>query len=333
MYSHAKAVMTKSMLTAIILFLSFGLRAATAEPADQLLAAGRIDDAIQLLQTSIVSSPNSASSYNLLCRAFFTMGNWDQAIAACEKGVSLDPQNGLYHLWLGRAYGEKAEHANFMSAMGFARKLHNEFETAVRLDPGNVAARTDLAEFYLEAPGFLGGGIDKAITQSQQLMPLDPVKAHWVMGRVAEKKRDSVTAESEYRKAVQAGEGRGDAWLNLALFYRHNGRFDAMEDALDHIRSDAPGHPNAMMEAAQLLIRTGRNTPAAIDLLQRYLASSTAEEAPAFQAHYLLGTLLEKKGDRQAAAREYRTSLSLARSFAPAQSALARLKSPPPRNG
>ncbi len=325
--------MTKSVLTVIILFFSFGLCAAVAEPADQLLAAGRVDDAIRVLQTSIASSPNSALSYNLLCRAFFTMGNWDQAIAACEKGASLDPQNSLYHLWLGRAYGEKAEHVNFMSAIGFARKLRNEFETSVRLDPGNVAARTDLAEFYLEAPGFLGGGTDKAVAQAQELMPLDPVKAHWVLGRIAEKKKDTVIAEYEYRKAVQAGEGRGDAWLNLALFYRHTGRFDAMEDALDHIRSTDPGHPNAMMEAAQLLIRTGRNTPAAIDLLQRYLASSTVEEAPAFQAHYLLGTLLEKRGDRQAAAREYQTSLSLARSFTPAQSALARLKAPPAHNG
>jgi tetratricopeptide (TPR) repeat protein len=334
MRGQTKTLMTKSILTVIILlFLAFGMRTAAAEPADQLLAAGRIDDAIRVLQTSISSSPNGASSYNLLCRAFFTMGNWDQAIAACEKGVSLDPQNSLYHLSLGRAYGEKAEHTNFMSAIGFARKLRNEFETAVRLDPGNVAARTDLAEFYLEAPGFLGGGTDKAVAQSQQLMPLDPVKGHWVLGRIAEKRKDSVTAESEYRKAIQAGDGRGDAWLNLALFYRHNGRFDAMEEALDHIRSTDPGHPNAMMEAAQLLIRTGRNTPAAIDLLQRYLASSTVEEAPAFQAHYLLGTLLEKRGDRQAAAREYQTSLSLARSFTPAQSALARLKSPLAHSG
>lgn len=333
MSAASNTVMKKFILTAAVLFISFGLRTAAAEPADQLLAAGRVDEAIQVLQTSIAGSPNSGSSYNLLCRAYFTMGNWDQAIAACERGVSLEPQNSLYHLWLGRAYGEKAEHINFISATGFAMKLRNEFETAVRLDPGNVAARTDLAEFYLEAPGVIGGGADKAFAQAQQLMPLDPVKAHWVLGRMAEKRKDFATAEGEYRKAVQTSEGRGDAWLNLALFYRHTGRFDAMEDALEHIRSADPGHPNAMMEAAQLLIRTGRNTPAAIDLLQRYLASSTVEEAPAFQAHYLLGTLLEQRGDKPAAAREYRISLSLARSFTPAQSALARLNNSPPGNG
>jgi hypothetical protein len=49
------------------------------------------------------------------------------------------------------------------------------------------------------------------------------------------------------------------------------------------------------------------------------------EAAPAFQAHYLLGTALEQQGNKPAAALEYRASLSLARSFTLAQSALERL--------
>jgi len=323
---------TQSFFIGGIVFFSLILHATAAEPADKLLAAGRVDDAIHSLQTTIASTPNSAASYNLLCRAYFSLANWDEAITAGEKAVSLDPNNSLYHLWLGRAYGEKADHVNFLSATGLAKKLRNEFETAVRLDPNNVAARTDLAEFYLEAPGVIGGGTDKATAQAQQLMPLDVVKAHWVIGRIAEKKKDEVTAENEYRKAIQAGNGRSDAWLNLALFYRHTGHIEAMEEAIEHIRSAPPGQPNVMMEAAQLLIRTGRNTAAAIDLLQRYLSSSTVEEAPAFKAHYLLGTLLEQKGDKQAAVQEYRTSLSLARDFSLAQSALDRLNSTPARS-
>jgi hypothetical protein len=49
------------------------------------------------------------------------------------------------------------------------------------------------------------------------------------------------------------------------------------------------------------------------------------EAAPAFKAHYLLGTALEQQGDKSAAAQEYRASLSLARSFTLAQDALDRL--------
>jgi len=61
-------------------------------------------------------------------------------------------------------------------------------------------------------------------------------------------------------------------------------------------------------------------------LLRRYLSSSaTVEAAPAFKAHYLLGTALEQQGNKSAAAQEYRTSLSLAKTFGLAQDALDRL--------
>ena len=79
------------------------------------------------------------------------------------------------------------------------------------------------------------------------------------------------------------------------------------------------------MEAAATLITAGRDFPVAIQLLRRYLNGSTVEEAPAFQAHYLLGTVLEKQGEKQAAAQEYRTALTLAKGFSRAQEALDRL--------
>jgi len=296
-----------------------------AEPADKLLAAGRVDEAVSSLQDRIRNSPSDAEAYNLLCRAHFTLSNWDAGIKACEKAVSLDPGNSRYQLWLGRIYGEKADHAGFLSAAGLAGKVRDAFETAVRLDPNSADARTDLAEFYLEAPGIVGGGKDKAEAQAKLLAPLDAVKAYWVTGRIAEKRKDLTTAENEYRKAIQVSNGRNDAWLNLALFYRHVGRFDQMEDTIGHIGATSTGQPEVMMEAAEMLIRAGRNTSAAADLLRRYLSSPTVEAAPAFKAHYLLGTALQKQGDRQTAAQEYRASLSLAGTFSLARSALNKL--------
>jgi tetratricopeptide (TPR) repeat protein len=137
-----------------------------ATSTDQLLEEGRIDEAIASLQQQIKSSPNDAQAYNLLCRSYFALSNWDRGISACEKATSLDPNNSLYHLWLGRIYGEKADGANFLSAASLAGKVRDHFETAVRLNPDSVPARTDLAEFYLEAPGIVGGGRDKAEAQA-----------------------------------------------------------------------------------------------------------------------------------------------------------------------
>src|SRR5437868_10806215 len=77
------------------------------ETAKDLLAEGRVDDAISTLRGQIGTSPQSADSYNLLCRAYYALQNWDAAISACQKAVEIEPNNSTYHLWLGRAYGEK----------------------------------------------------------------------------------------------------------------------------------------------------------------------------------------------------------------------------------
>ena len=74
-----------------------------------------------MLEQQIRSAP-TAEAYNLLCRAHFELDNWDAGIPACEKAVTLAPDNGLYHLWLGRIYGEKADRSGFLSAAGLARK-------------------------------------------------------------------------------------------------------------------------------------------------------------------------------------------------------------------
>ena len=60
-------------------------------------------------------------------------------------------------------------------------------------------------------------------------------------------------------------------------------------------------------------------------LLRRYLASPV-EEAPAFKAHDMLGQLLEKQGDRKAAAEEFRAALALSHAYSRAQEDLKRVE-------
>jgi tetratricopeptide (TPR) repeat protein len=311
-----------SLLLLLPLLLSLAMAANT--PQD-LLAAGRVDEAINTLQGQISVTPDSAQSYNLLCRAYFSLADWDHAVSACQRAVNLEPNNSDYHLWLGRAYGEKADHVNFLAAAGLAKKLRNEFERAVALNPNSADARTDLAEFYLEAPGIVGGGQDKARAQAQMLMRLNPAKAHWVRARIAEKGKDNVTAEKEYRAMLDSSHNSADAWLELAIFYRRAQRFDDMTEAVRRVTNSPLSRQDVLVDAAETLIRAGRDLPLATQLLRRYLLTGTVEEAPAFKAHYLLGTLLEKQGDKLAAAQEYRASLALARNFGRAQEALNRV--------
>src|SRR5436305_14154652 len=96
-------------LLGIAIFAASAAIAGADESAPALLASGRVDEAIAALHGQINSSPNDALAHNLLCRAYFSLGDWDRGIADCEKAVTLAPDNSKFHLWLGRIYGEKAD--------------------------------------------------------------------------------------------------------------------------------------------------------------------------------------------------------------------------------
>jgi tetratricopeptide (TPR) repeat protein len=312
-----------SKLSVLFALLFVFATASLADPeASQLLSTGHVNEAVSLL-----TSHQDAQSLNLLSRAYFAMELWDEAVKYGEKAVSLEPQNATYHLWLGREYGRKAGAVNPLSAAGLAKKAKNEFERAVQLDPSNIPARLDLAQYYTEAPGFMGGGVDKARAQAAAIQASNPGAAHLILARVADKERRYSDAESEYRAAIQQAENPADMWLQLASFYREHGRVDDMQSAVRSAIALPRKPAESYFDAGSELLLGSRDYPAAVDYLQKYLTSGElVESAPAFRAHYLMGQLQEKMGHNGAAASEYQASLALASGFIPAQKALSRVQ-------
>ncbi len=292
----------------------------------ELLTLGRVDEAVSELQKQVASRATDAEAFHMLCRAYYSLENWDQAVKAGERAVELAPNKSAYHLWLGRAYGQKADRASIFSAPGLAKQARREFEKAVELNANDVSARSDLAEFYVEAPGIVGGGKDKARAQAEVLAKQDPAQGHWVQARLAEKDKDLTTAEREYKAAVAASNQDPAHVLNLASFYRQHGRYSEMEAAVTSAVGK-PRRPNVLVDAASLLFRAGRSLPQAAQLVTKYLSGKEkSEEAPAFHAHYLLGQIREKQGDSAGAIKEYQAALELAKNYDPARSALNRLQ-------
>jgi tetratricopeptide (TPR) repeat protein len=313
-----------AILYLLLAWLGPPAMSASSSP-QELLASGRVDEAVEMLEQKVRQAPNDAAGYNLLCRAYFMMAEWDRGIPNCERARNLDPQNSQYHLWLGRIYGEKADRAGFFSAAGLAKKVRTSFERAVELAPNDWQARVDLGEFYLEAPGIVGGGKDKAREQANALMPIQPGMGYWLLGRIAEKNKDTADAERQYRAGIAATHSGARAWLELAIFFRHVNRLDDMEKALHEVENAPVDHHDALMDGASLLMRTGRDAALGIRLLERYFEAGTVEEGPAFKAHEYWGQLLERQGDHHRAAEQYRAALALFRNYRRAQEGLQRV--------
>ena len=117
------------------------------------------------------------------------------------------------------------------------------------------------------------------------------------------------------------------AWLNLAGFYPHVGRLDEMVDAIGQATPPKMNRPHFACGCGGDTHHGAAQPSRSVPVVARYLASSaTVEDAPVFEAHYLLATILERQGDKQAAAEQYGAALSQAKSFSPARDALDHLK-------
>jgi tetratricopeptide (TPR) repeat protein len=311
-------------LAALFLLMAGPMAGADADPA-ALLKTGKADQAIHALNLAIARAPSDARSYHLLSRVYYQLELWDNSMHMAEKALALDPQNSSYHLWLGRAMGRKAEDANPFTAFGLARKVKIEFERAVALDANNLPARSDLSEYYLEAPGFLGGDKNKAKQQADYVAGHDRALASYIYARVQEK-QGNTGAEAEYKKAIAASSQPARYWVELAHFYRRTGRLSEMEDAIRRAVGAAQQGEPSEFDAAALLVHSGRNFAGAAQMLRHYVSEEDpSEDGPAFRAHYLLGVVLEKQGKKKEAAAEFQTALNMASEYRPAQDALARV--------
>lgn len=309
-------------LLCCLLFLAFLIPLFAADSVLNLLNAGRADDAIKVLNGQIAANPQNAEAYSLLCRAFYFQEDYDQAIANCERAVQLDPKSSVYHMWLGRTYGDKADRVGPFAAIGLAKKAVAQFEQAVQLDPNNVPARTDLAEFYGSAPGIVGGGDDKAHRVIEETVKLDPVAAGNMRAQFALSKKDYATAEREAQNAVQLSGGTARSLLELARIYGKEKHWDQMESMIQKAMSLSNKRPQDIFFAGELLVQHGRNLNGAIQYLRSYLAGPTDEQGPAYRAYWLIGKAYEKLGDKTNAAKAYHSALELASNYRRAQDGL-----------
>jgi len=231
----------------------------------------------------------NAAVYELMGRNYYGLADYKKATEALEKAVGLDAANSETYLWLGRAYGRRAETSNPLSAPGHASKARQFFEKAAQLNPTNLEAQSDLFEYYLEAPGFLGGGLDKAAATAARMAKIDPAEGYWALAKLAEKRKEFDSAEAHLRRAIEVAPHQVGRFLDLARLLAKQGRYSEADQNLAKAAAIAPDSPRVIFAQADLYIRSNRNLDAARDLLKRYISLTlTPEDPPRSQAEKLL---------------------------------------------
>jgi tetratricopeptide (TPR) repeat protein len=238
---------------------------------------------------AIPEKERDGAAWELLGRNYYGMGDFKKATETLEKAIAQDPQNAEFHLWMGRAYGRRAETSSMITAPGYASKARQYFEKAAQLNPKNLEAQSDLFEYYLEAPGFLGGGQDKAANTAAAIATISPAEGDWAQAKLAEKRKEYSSAEKHLRHAIELAPHQVGRFIDLAKLLVKQGRIQEADQSIARAEQISPNSPKLMFAKADLYIRTKRNLDEARDLLKRYLSCSlTPDDPPRSQAEKLL---------------------------------------------
>ena len=312
----------------LLLRAGSGARQMGFEAGQQAYEACDYAKAAQLLLEAAAAEPRKAEIQLLLTKTQLELQQFDAAIKSGERAVALEPKSSAYHEWLGRAYGEKADHSSFMSALGFAKKARKEFQEAVELDEKNFAARQALIEFDCAAPAMAGGGEDKAQPEIAQTAALDAAEGHYAAGNCRRQKKDFTAADSEFNKALQGRLRSADRVFDIGDYAARRGEAAMLLAVAEAGEKIAKDDPRDAFYRAVAGISLKRDTVEAQRLLRDYLKKAPARNGyprPAM-AHYWLGQSFENQGDANAARGEYETAVKLEPKNKMAQEALKKLK-------
>jgi tetratricopeptide (TPR) repeat protein len=233
--------------------------------------------AIQLVSSSPVDDPQTVE---FLGQCYFQLGDYKKATDFLEKAAAADPANSTYQTWLGRVYGRRAETSFPVNAIGWASKSRSSLEKAVQLDASNWEAVDDLFEFYIQAPGFMGGGLDRAERLAEIVGRRDPAEAAYDRARIAEARKQYGAAEEYLRRAAELAPHQVGRVLDLAKFLARQGRYEESDRAFIQAEHVAPDAPKVLFAKASTYIKTNRNVDTARELLKKYMSASLSPDDP-----------------------------------------------------
>jgi tetratricopeptide (TPR) repeat protein len=223
-----------------------------------------------------------------------------------------------------------------------------------------------MMEFYLQAPGIVGGDTKKGAALADEIGRIDPASGFLAKARVmlatkatgdleslyrqaagaaktadvkyeatsrllslhlAPKTLKSDAAEQEARALLQIDPHRSGGYTGLALVYATAGRLADLDAVLADAEKAIPDNFGPFYQAARTLLTQGKELPRAERYLRKYLTQEPEAGSPGLaQAHWRLGLVLEKQGQKPAAVAELEEAVKLKPDFDDARKDLKRLR-------
>ena len=130
---------------------------------------------------------------------------YDDAIDYMDVAIEGDNNNADYYFILGSAYAQKSQYAGALSAAFAAPKVKDNWIKALEIDPNHLNARWGLFQYYINAPGIVGGDDEAALKLARDYTRLNPAIGHSMLAfYYARVTKDMSKSEAEIINSFEA---------------------------------------------------------------------------------------------------------------------------------
>lgn len=301
----------KSLLLTTAIAASFLLTStATADVAEGLKAreADQWEKALTEFDKALKNESTRFEANWRMGETLVMLGESKEALEYLEAAVEENPNHANAQYWWGAANGEMAGQASIFSAAGYAKACLKAFEKAVELDPNHLDAREGLMQYYLEAPGFMGGDPEKAVVQAREIMTRDKMRGYLSLAAVHNSSEEPEKAMQAYNDLLTEFPGNTNGLLMRGLAHRRAEDHTAAFADFEALASSDPNAEDNKMAAEERIMlglyfmgavssNAKINIDKGIESLVAYLEYSEFD-LPIRQSYgqYYLSTLYLEKG-------------------------------------
>jgi len=259
-----------------------------------------------------------------LGRIAFDENEYKEAIAYFEEASESDNSNSEYFTWLGNAYGMRVDEVNKLKQGVIAPRIKSNYEKAVALDPKNLDAQWGLIEYYTQAPSFMGGSFEKALSTSNTIAAFNPKEGFRAKYTIYQRQGENTLALENLEELAALDSTYR---FSLGLFYHVVERYESAYELFQRLQIEEPENTAVLYQIGRTSALSGKHLNEGIDALKTYLNTPLIEGTPSYAAAKMrLGMIYEKSGDFEKAQNYYTMSLKDDPDMALAEEGLKRVK-------
>jgi tetratricopeptide (TPR) repeat protein len=292
-----------------ILFCSSGF-SQDLDLGKRLLSERKLDEASAEFSKFSKDSPGFADSRYYLGLICTRKKEFEKAETWLKQAIALNGDNADYHVAMGSLLGEIAINSNLIKQGILAPRIKNEFETAARLDPKNIQARWMLVNYYIRAPKFMGGDVEKGKAAADEIMKLNPAEGNIAWGTIWRSEKRNDLAEKNYQTAVTLEPDSIKYYSALARFYEAIPNTEKALETYHKMVIKFPQNRMTYLQIGRVTAISGKMTDDGEKSLNEFIRlTADKKERSLANAYYYLGMIEKKRGNRENARKQIELAL------------------------